>query len=100
MQNGEHDAAAAHEEQDDEEAAPSRWREITEEVAIEIFRTKAHRTSSDSARLAQQYGITAKAVRDIWIMRTWVCTTMPFWNRDDEREFLRSGRFSSKRTMS
>lgn len=33
-----------------------------------------------SQRLAQHCGVTAKAVRDIWNMRTWRSVTRPYWN--------------------
>jgi hypothetical protein len=50
---------------------------LTEEGALRIFRCKEqHRTRDDlSERLAQEYGITPKAVRDIWNLRTWMNTT-------------------------
>ena len=36
-----------------------------------------------SRRLAQVFGITMKAVRDIWTLRTWGAITRPFWNTED-----------------
>jgi hypothetical protein len=42
-----------------------------------------------SSILAAQYGITMKAVRDIWNLRTWAWTTMPFWTQSDHDQFLR-----------
>ena len=48
---------------------------ITEEEAVIIFRAnKAERVKRDrlASRLADEYGITAKAVRDIWSLRTWI----------------------------
>lgn len=36
--------------------------------------------------LARQYGITSKAVRDIWALRTWRAVTRPFWNAADHRK--------------
>jgi len=45
-----------------------------------IYLAKAWRTPRDStsAQLAAQYGITMKAVRDIWNQRTWPWVTMPY----------------------
>ena len=37
--------------------------------------------------LALQFGITAKAVRDIWNLRTWVQTTKPYWTQEDHDHF-------------
>ena len=37
----------------------------------------------EAASLATQFGITAKAVRDVWNLRTWAKTTMPFWTQAD-----------------
>ena len=38
---------------------------------------------TEAASLATQFGITAKAVRDVWNLRTWAKTTMPFWTQAD-----------------
>ena len=73
-----------------DESLPTRWREITEDEAIEIFQAKMNRTGADSTRLALRYGITAKAVRDVWVMRSWITTTMPFWTKEDVLQYLRS----------
>ena len=42
--------------------------------AIQIFEAKADREVRDTlaADIATQFGITAKAVRDIWNLRTWL----------------------------
>jgi hypothetical protein len=61
----------------------SRKREsLTAESVIQIFlarRDKLQRRGL-AGRLARQYGVTSKAVRDIWTLRTWKRTTQPFWN--------------------
>ena len=41
-----------------------------------------------AASFATQFGITAKAVRDIWNLRTWVQTTKPYWTQADHDFFL------------
>lgn len=43
-----------------------------------------------SCKLAVDYGITAKSVRDIWNMRTWGWATIPYWTEDDKRRFVDS----------
>ena len=34
-------------------------------------------------KLAKEYGVTPKAVRDIWNLRTWKMVTKPFWSASD-----------------
>ena len=64
---------------------------LTVDEAIEIFLSRKSSSARDgaSAALAQQYGITMKAVRDVWNLRTWAWDTQPFWTRRDEEKFLR-----------
>ena len=63
---------------------------LTHAQAIQIYRAKADREVRDTlaADIATQFGITAKAVRDIWNLRTWNKTTMPFWMQADHDRFL------------
>jgi hypothetical protein len=60
------------------------------QAAIDIFTRKKTRVSRDAttAELAARYNITMKAVRDVWNMRTWVKTTMPYWDQTDLKAFL------------
>ena len=62
----------------------------TRAQAIQIFRAKADREVRDTLAmsLATQFGITAKAVRDIWNLRTWAQTTRPCWTQADHGHFL------------
>ena len=66
---------------------------LTADSAILIFTSRAAKSSklrdSSSSKLAHEHGVTTKAVRDIWNMRTWVWTTMPYWSDEDMRTFLR-----------
>ena len=48
---------------------------------------RARRDSTASA-LADELGVTAKAVRDVWLLRTWAWTTMPYWAPGDLALFL------------
>ena len=48
-----------------------------------------------AASLAKEYGITGKAIRDIWTLRTWANTTRPYWTAADEQQF--ATRTASKR---
>ena len=65
---------------------------ISADDAINIFRARSpyartarHPTLSND--LAREYGISAKAVRDIWKLRTWWNITKPFWNAEDHEAF-------------
>ena len=41
-----------------------------------------------SGMLGRRYGMTAKAVRDIWNLRTWAKVTAPFWNAEERQKAL------------
>ena len=64
---------------------------ITKHEAIQIFRAKhSHRMGDrEAARLGFEFGLTSKAIRDIWTMRTWVQATKPYWNASDAQHFSR-----------
>jgi len=85
-----HELAAGGEAQE-KDAQSSLGATLDEEAAINIYLAKAWRTPRDStsAQLASQYGITMKAVRDVWNLRTWPWVTMPYWTRGDWDLFLR-----------
>ena len=57
---------------------------ITAEIAVEIFKAggPGAKRSGVSKVLAERYGITMKAVRDIWNLRTWTRVTMPLWSSE------------------
>ena len=63
---------------------------LTEEAAVAIFVAKHTHTTRDSLsnKLAHQYNITSKSVRDIWNLRTWGWATLPHWTSADKRHFL------------
>ena len=64
---------------------------ITKHEAIQIFVAKHSHTTGDhqAARLGLEFGLTNKAIRDIWTMRTWGKTTKPYWNASDGAQFSR-----------
>ena len=74
---------------------------ITADAAREIFLAKLKRTRSKkdglAARLGEDFGISAKAVRDIWRLRTWTQATWPFWTPEDMRKHLKKGLCASCR---
>ena len=57
---------------------------LTAESAVEIFKAggPGAKRSGLSKVFAERYGITMKAVRDIWNLRTWTHVTMPFWSSE------------------
>jgi hypothetical protein len=74
---------------------------ISSNDAVLIFNSAKHDcTKRDrlANRFAKEFGITSKAVRDIWNLRTWAGTTKPFWSPSDEAHFLkREHRKNTKR---
>jgi hypothetical protein len=64
---------------------------ITSQDARTIYEVKrAGKTRHDAARLAVKYGITAKAVRDIWTHRTWKHATVSLWTLHDFEEYIKA----------
>jgi hypothetical protein len=64
---------------------------LDKDAAIEIYWAKASCSPRDgtSSALAKKYNITMKAVRDVWNLRTWSWSTMPYWTSSDLKKFLR-----------
>lgn len=58
--------------------------------AVTIFMSKKSQNKRDrlASRLAEEFGITAKAVRDIWNLRTWAQVTKQHWSAADYENFL------------
>ena len=77
-------SASAHEQM------PPAVHRLDEHAAVHIFKKRKTHTTGDgtSFELAAKYNITMKAVRDVWNMRTWTWTTMPYWTDDDLEKFL------------
>lgn len=63
---------------------------ISAEEALTIFRARQADARRDrtSYQLAERYRISAKAVRDIWNLRTWSTTTKPLWTPEDHEKYL------------
>ena len=60
------------------EVVPERVR-LSPDQAIYIFQLRSTRTSRTAALLSAKFGITPKAIRDIWTRRSWADDTRPFW---------------------
>jgi hypothetical protein len=71
---------------------PPRMRNvITKEQAVQIFKHKYQKNNRSANNIAKHYGMTAKAVREIWTMRTWKSSTKHLWNTVDQAEYKRLG---------
>jgi len=44
---------------------------LTKNNVVHIFQLRLAKTPTTAGTLAEQYGVTAKAIRDIWKGRTW-----------------------------
>ena len=63
---------------------------ITAEQARLIFLARQHHRARDlAARLAGQVGISSKAIRDIWTLRTWTQVTRAHWTPADHDRYTR-----------
>jgi hypothetical protein len=63
---------------------------INASAAVAIFRARSgKRTLRDriAADLAAEHGITPKAVRDVWNLRTWTAATQPEWTPADHERW-------------
>ena len=52
---------------------------LTPELARHIYNLKRTKTAGTAALLATKYGISAKAIRDIWTRKSWAKDTRPHW---------------------
>jgi len=76
---------------------------ISSHDAIHIFVAAKHdRAKRDglAIRLANEFGITAKAVRDIWNLRTWAQVTKPLWSTLEECHFVKRKHSKDTKRMS
>ena len=53
---------------------------LTSDQAIHIFKLGKTKTARTAAQLATKYGITPKAIRDIWTRKSWAHDTRPYWS--------------------
>ena len=55
---------------------------LTPDQAIHIYNLGRNRVGGTATLLALQYGITAKAIREIWTRKSWAPYTRPHWIAD------------------
>jgi hypothetical protein len=58
----------------------SRRARLSPEQAIAIFKMRRTKKARTAGLLATKYGISPKAVRDIWTQKSWAQFTRPHWN--------------------
>jgi hypothetical protein len=71
---------------------------IREHEAVQIFlcrpkaseQTRSFETASLARALGQRYGVTGKAIRDIWNRRSWAWATRAHWTAREAKEELQS----------
>ena len=52
---------------------------LTPDQAVHIFLLGRTKTADTAAKLASKYGISAKAIRDIWTKKSWAQETCTHW---------------------
>ena len=64
-----------------ESVMPARTERIrlTPDQAIHIYCQIETKTTGTATLLATEYGVTSKAIRDIWTRRSWAQDTRPYW---------------------
>jgi len=60
---------------------------LTPALAIHIFHQGKTKTKHSAALLSAEFGVSAKAIRDIWRKQTWAPETRPHWTLDDKLSF-------------
>ena len=68
---------------------------LTRYEAVAIYLAKLGPGPSKAGLLAEEFGITAKAVRDVWTGRTWQAATMPVQAQQQHNGFLPAGAISA-----
>ena len=60
---------------------------LTSDQAISIFNQRETKTKHTAALLSAKYGISPKAIRDIWTRRSWVTETRLYWTLLEQQSF-------------
>ena len=69
-------------------AGPARQR-LTHEEAVAIYLARlGPKSCKSAARLAAEFGITAKAVRDVWTGKTWADQTRSVWTLQSAKDYI------------
>jgi len=60
---------------------------LTPALAVHIFNHGKTKTKHSAALLSAEFGVSPKAIRDIWTKRSWASETRPHWTLDNELSF-------------
>ena len=77
-------------------AARRSLRQLTSDEAASIYLAQhGPKSLRAAARLAHEFNVTAKAIRDVWTRKTWVAETMHVWSMTASNDFVPPGVSSS-----
>jgi len=60
---------------------------LTPALAVHIFNQGKTKTKHSAALLSAKFGVSPKAIRDIWTKRSWASETRPHWTLEGELSF-------------
>lgn len=63
---------------------------LTPDQAVRIFKQRQNKTAKTASLLSAEYGVSPKAIRDIWTRKSWVHDTRPYWTLLDEQLYDQS----------
>ena len=82
------------------ERGKPRHRLTREDAAVIYLARLGSRSHKKATRLAAEFGITPKAVRDVWARKTWVAETMCVWGVTECKDLIPPGVSSATMAVS
>ena len=62
---------------------------LTKDQAIAVYLAGlGPKSRTRASKIAAEFGVTSKTIRDVWTRKTWVTETMPVWNMTCSNNFL------------
>jgi hypothetical protein len=62
---------------------------LTKDQAIAVYLAGlGPKSRTRASKIAAEFGVTSKTIRDVWTRKTWVTETMPLWNMTCSNNFL------------
>jgi len=58
--------------------------------SLSLYQAKANKTHRTGSELSQLFGVTSKAIRDVWNLRSWQTVTKPYWSEHDRQKYENS----------
>ena len=59
-------------------------------LSVSCYQAKANKTHRTGSELSQLFGVTPKAIRDVWNLRSWTIATKPHWSEHDRQKYKNS----------